>query len=136
MCLLSVGSKTWDVSPYRHLMSLARSFAHRSSFVLVTLLTGCASVLSTNTPPANAQSCAQLRSGIKNISTEIKEIQLQAIGDNSAPRATMRASRMAFGASAQSNLIAYGRSMGCQLSGLELPLSIRHQQNSQGAADL
>ena len=63
-------------------------------------------------------------------------MQLQEIGDNSAPRATMRAARMSFGASAQSNLIAYGRSMGCRLSGLELPLSIEHEEDSPGAADL
>ena len=97
----------------------------------VIFIAGCTSA--TALPPANAQSCAEIQDGIRKISSEIKEIQLQEIGDNSAPRATMRAARMSFGATAQANLLALGKSIGCSSSGLNLPLSIEHSSDTPGA---
>lgn len=73
---------------------------------------------------ANAQTCDQVNAGIFAISEEIKEMQEQEARDNSAPRATMRASRMTFGAQAQANLLDYGKTIGCKFSGLDLPRSI------------
>ena len=77
--------------------------------------------------PAFAQSCAQINKGIATISDEIRSMQSESVSDNSAPRETMRASRMAFGAQAQANLIEYGKLIGCKFSGLKLPTSIIQQ---------
>ena len=74
--------------------------------------------------PAHAQTCTQINKGIASISEEIKTMQTEGISDNSAPRATMRASRMTFGAQAQANLMEYGKTLGCKFSGLKLPTSI------------
>jgi hypothetical protein len=73
---------------------------------------------------AIAQTCQGVNQGIARISSEIRSLQAEEAGDNSAPRATMRAARMAFGAQAQANLIEYGRALGCKFSGLGLPTSI------------
>lgn len=73
---------------------------------------------------ASAQTCQGVNQGIARISSEIRSLQAEEVGDNSAPRATMRAARMSFGAQAQANLIEYGRAQGCKFSGLGLPTSI------------
>jgi hypothetical protein len=87
--------------------------------------------------PAHAQTCTQINKGIASISEEIKTMQTEGISDNSAPRATMRASRMTFGAQAQANLMEYGKTLGCKFSGLKLPTSIQQQstpaEGSSGA---
>ena len=88
------------------------------SFIITGLL--CAT-------PSYAQSCAQINKGIATISDEIRSMQSESVSDNSAPRETMRASRMSFGAQAQANLIEYGRMNGCKFSGLKLPTSINQQ---------
>ena len=77
--------------------------------------------------PSYAQSCAQINKGIATISDEIRSMQSESVSDNSAPRETMRASRMSFGAQAQANLIEYGKMLGCKFSGLKLPTSINQQ---------
>jgi len=80
---------------------------------------------------ANAQSCEQVTKGIAGISKEIRDMQSEGAADNSAPRATMRAARMTFGAQAQANLITYGKSLGCKLTGLNLPVSIEGSGTAQ-----
>jgi len=100
--------------------------------ILVSLT--AAGLLST---PANAQTCTQINKGIASISEEIKSMQSESISDNSAPRETMRATRMSFGAQAQANLLEYGKTLGCKFSGLKLPTSIQQQsapaEGSSGA---
>jgi len=87
--------------------------------------------------PTYAQSCAQVNKGIATISDEIRSMQSESVSDNSAPRETMRAARMSFGAQAQANLIEYGKILGCKFSGLKLPTSINQQstpaEGSNGA---
>lgn len=73
---------------------------------------------------ASSQTCQGVNQGIAKISSEIRSLQAEEVGDNSAPRSTMRAARMSFGAQAQANLIEYGRAQGCKFSGLGLPTSI------------
>ena len=85
---------------------------------------------------ANSQTCDQVNDGISAISEEIREMQEQEERDNSAPRATMRASRMSFGAQAQANLLAYGKTIGCKFSGLDLPRSISFPQENVDDGDL
>jgi len=80
---------------------------------------------------AGAQSCDQVNKGIAGISKEIRDMQVEGASDNSAPRATMRAARMTFGAQAQSNLMSYGRALGCKFSGLNLPTSIQGGDDAQ-----
>lgn len=85
----------------------------------------------------HAQTCTQINKGIASISEEIKSMQSESISDNSAPRETMRATRMSFGAQAQANLLEYGKTLGCKFSGLKLPTSIQQQsapaEGSNGA---
>ena len=70
------------------------------------------------------EKCEAIKSSIANISKEIKDMQIQEASDNSAPRASMRASRMTFGAIAQKNLISLGKLSGCDLVDISLPESI------------
>lgn len=103
-----------------------------SKFILVSL--AAAGLFST---PVHAQTCTQINKGIASISEEIKSMQSESISDNSAPRETMRATRMSFGAQAQANLLEYGKTLGCKFSGLKLPTSIQQQsipaEGSSGA---
>jgi hypothetical protein len=89
--------------------------------------TSLAAAAVTCAAPAFAQSCAQVNKGIATISDEIRSMQSESVSDNSAPRETMRAARMSFGAQAQANLIEYGKILGCKFSGLKLPTSINQQ---------
>jgi len=70
------------------------------------------------------EKCNSIKTSIANITKEIKDMQIQEASDNSAPRASMRASRMTFGALAQKNLISQGNASGCELAGISLPKSI------------
>jgi hypothetical protein len=89
--------------------------------------TSLAAATVTCAAPAFSQSCAQVNKGIATISDEIRSMQSESVSDNSAPRETMRAARMSFGAQAQANLIEYGKILGCKFSGLKLPTSIKQQ---------
>lgn len=83
--------------------------------------------------PTIAQTCSEINKGIALISEEIRSMQSEGESDNSAPRANMRASKMTFGAQAQTNLIEYGKMLGCKFSGLKLPTSIKKESTPAGS---
>lgn len=107
----------------------------RKDFPIALATFGALVLPATAALPANAQNCAQINKGISTISDQIRIMQSESISDDSAPRETMRAARMTFGAQAQANLIEYGKMQGCKFSGLKLPTSIQQEQDPTTSSD-